>query len=117
MSSPLHSTDSRSKDEKEEIDMRSRVAIVPDLSQDVFEGTLDPIYEAKAKILNDAIQEIGMGRYQVITPIHICLLQNLYLHVQWHLFFVAGFGWFSYVGSTHIQNNKNKKATVTTFGP
>ena len=29
------------------------------------EGTIDPIYQAKAMILNDALQEIGMGRYQV----------------------------------------------------
>jgi len=28
-----------------------------------FEG-LDPAYQAKASILNEAIQEIGMGRYQ-----------------------------------------------------
>jgi len=27
--------------------------------------SLDPIYVAKAKILNDAFREIGMGRYQV----------------------------------------------------
>ena len=27
-------------------------------------GSLDPIYEAKAKVLNKAIQDIGMGRYQ-----------------------------------------------------
>jgi hypothetical protein len=27
--------------------------------------SLDPIYVAKAKILNDAFSEIGMGRYQV----------------------------------------------------
>lgn len=26
------------------------------------EGTLDPVYEAKAHILNNAVQEIGMGR-------------------------------------------------------
>jgi hypothetical protein len=25
---------------------------------------VDPIYQAKARILNDALQEIGMGRYQ-----------------------------------------------------
>jgi len=29
----------------------------------VYEG-LDPAYQAKASILNEAIQEIGMGRYQ-----------------------------------------------------
>lgn len=39
------------------------------------EGSLDPVYAAKARILNKAIQEIGMGRY------------------QWALFVVIGFGW------------------------
>lgn len=29
------------------------------------DSSLDPIYEAKARILNDALQEIGMGKYQV----------------------------------------------------
>jgi hypothetical protein len=28
------------------------------------EGSLDPVYEAKARVLNASIQEIGMGRYQ-----------------------------------------------------
>ncbi|KAI0126944.1 major facilitator superfamily domain-containing protein [Xylariales sp. AK1849] len=40
-------------------------------------GQLDPIYEAKARVLNHAIQNIGMGRY------------------QWQLFTVVGFGWAS----------------------
>ncbi|KAF9805967.1 hypothetical protein IEO21_08879 [Rhodonia placenta] len=45
---------------------------------DLFEqGSVDPIYEAKARLLNHAVREIGMGRY------------------QWYLFVVAGFGWFS----------------------
>lgn len=39
------------------------------------EGTLDPVYEAKARVLNKAIQDIGMGKY------------------QWQLFVVIGFGW------------------------
>ncbi|CAE7213630.1 hypothetical protein PTNB85_07026 [Pyrenophora teres f. teres] len=39
------------------------------------DGSLDPVYEAKAKVLNKAIQDIGMGRY------------------QWQLFVVIGFGW------------------------
>ncbi|PHH60030.1 hypothetical protein CDD81_2198 [Ophiocordyceps australis] len=38
---------------------------------------LDPAYEAKARILNRAIREIGMGFY------------------QWQLFVVVGFGWAS----------------------
>ncbi|RFU74334.1 major facilitator superfamily transporter [Trichoderma arundinaceum] len=40
-------------------------------------GALDPVYEAKAKVLNRAIQDIGMGWY------------------QWQLFCVVGFGWAS----------------------
>jgi len=33
---------------------------------DLYEdGFNDPIYQAKARILNRAIQDIGMGRYQV----------------------------------------------------
>ena len=26
---------------------------------------VDPVYQAKARLLNDAIQEVGMGKYQV----------------------------------------------------
>ncbi|KZO98889.1 MFS general substrate transporter [Calocera viscosa TUFC12733] len=52
---------------------------LPELEADTTnilpEGATDPIYLAKAKIINDALQEIGMGKY------------------QWHLFGVAGFGW------------------------
>ncbi|KAL8946380.1 MAG: hypothetical protein Q9183_007916 [Haloplaca sp. 2 TL-2023] len=28
------------------------------------EGSVDPVYQAKARALNDAIQQIGMGKYQ-----------------------------------------------------
>lgn len=37
-------------------------------TKDVYdegESGVDPVYQAKARILNDALQEIGMGRYQV----------------------------------------------------
>lgn len=40
-------------------------------------GSVDPVYEAKARLLNQAILDIGMGRY------------------QWQLFVVIGFGWAS----------------------
>jgi hypothetical protein len=30
----------------------------------VLNGAVDPVYEAKARVLNKAIQDIGMGRYQ-----------------------------------------------------
>ena len=29
------------------------------------EGSVDPVYQAKAHVLNQAIQDIGMGKYQV----------------------------------------------------
>ena len=40
-------------------------------------GSVDPVYQAKAELLNGVIQEIGMGKY------------------QWHLFIVTGFGWLA----------------------
>ncbi|KAF8074178.1 MFS general substrate transporter [Lyophyllum atratum] len=48
------------------------------LTENIFTSdAVDPVYQAKARILNDAIQEIGMGRY------------------QWGLFVVTGFGWLA----------------------
>jgi MFS family permease len=41
------------------------------------EGTTDPVFEAKAQVLNNHIQQIGMRKY------------------QWMLFGVVGFGWAS----------------------
>ena len=44
----------------------------------LLKGAIDPAYEGKAQVLNNAIQAIGMGRY------------------QWQLFVVVGgFGWAS----------------------
>jgi hypothetical protein len=34
------------------------------------DGALDPVYEAKAKVLNREVQQIGMGRYQWQVSIH-----------------------------------------------
>ena len=38
----------------------------------LLKGSIDPAYEGKAQVLNSAIQDIGMGRY------------------QWQLFIVVG---------------------------
>lgn len=39
------------------------------LTENIFtDDAVDPIYQAKARILNDALQEIGMGRYQWWVP-------------------------------------------------
>lgn len=48
-----------------------------DSVQDLHLDGLDPIYEAKVHALNQAMQEIGMGRY------------------QWILFCLTGFGWMA----------------------
>ncbi len=45
------------------------------VDEDAAIDGVSPVYAAKARVLNRAIQEIGMGRY------------------QWQLFFVIGFGW------------------------
>ncbi|KAG5643719.1 MFS sugar transporter [Asterophora parasitica] len=56
-------------------DTKDEVRVV---TEDLFtDDAVDPVYQAKARILNDAIQEIGMGRY------------------QWGLFVVTGFGWLA----------------------
>ncbi|KAL8696948.1 MAG: hypothetical protein Q9201_007395 [Fulgogasparrea decipioides] len=49
------------------------VKTTPVLDQD----SVDPVYQAKAHVLNNAIQQIGMGKY------------------QWELFVLVGFGWAS----------------------
>ncbi|KAK4116191.1 MFS general substrate transporter [Canariomyces notabilis] len=53
------------------------VSIVSDDNAIILKGQLDPVYEEKARVLNRAIQKIGMGWY------------------QWQLFVVVGFGWAS----------------------
>jgi MFS family permease len=77
-------------------------------------GSLDPVYEAKARVLNKAIQDIGMGRYQwqVITtkllslPSSMNAFQSAYAPEssrpplkaysnKIQLFIVIGFGWAS----------------------
>ncbi|CAO1603629.1 hypothetical protein XANCAGTX0491_007210 [Xanthoria calcicola] len=61
------------KDEPEFIDTNSLddTKTTPVLDQ----GSVDPVYQAKAHVLNNAIQQIGMGKY------------------QWELFVLVGFGW------------------------
>ena len=64
------------------------------VTQDLYEeGTLDPVYQAKARLVSAAIQEIGMGKYQVRAIITITIDDTD--PQQWYLFIVAGFGWFA----------------------
>ncbi|KIK22073.1 hypothetical protein PISMIDRAFT_23818 [Pisolithus microcarpus 441] len=62
MSSPASPHDISLKEKDGEV----RVDVLQAGTQDIYSGeSLDPVYHAKAKILNNAIQEIGMGKYQV----------------------------------------------------
>ena len=55
------------------------------------EGSVDTVYQAKARILNQALQEIGMGGYQVRDPtyfprdnyISFNLVESLLCHGSW----------------------------------
>ena len=76
------------------------VAVFDDELKDVYfgeESGVDPVYYAKARILNSAIQEIGMGKYQVcagdlLREVYRILTSRVF---QWFLFNLAGFGWMS----------------------
>lgn len=48
-----------------------------EIEDDLASGGHDTAYDKKSKVINKAIQDIGMGRY------------------QWQLFVLAGFGWFA----------------------
>ncbi|RDX53512.1 MFS general substrate transporter [Lentinus brumalis] len=82
-SSDAIATDAKSPAFKEtSVDPEAAESVFPMYAgtHDIFEGdedAVDPVYQAKARVLNAAFQEIGMGKY------------------QWWLFFVGGFGWFT----------------------
>lgn len=50
---------------------------LPPSGVDVIENRSDGLITGKAKVINLAIQDIGMGRY------------------QWELFILCGFGWLA----------------------
>lgn len=76
-------------------------------TKDVYdegESGVDPVYQAKARILNDAFQEIGMGRYQVRTEspsgltTKLTLLRvvvSIYRHGVWLVLVSAEFNGYS----------------------
>ncbi|KAJ6492679.1 MFS general substrate transporter [Mycena vulgaris] len=60
------------------------------------DDVVDPIYQAKARVLNNALQDIGMGRYQgCISCSHFTWRLFRSCLVQWGLFVVTGFGWLA----------------------
>jgi hypothetical protein len=63
---PDMSDDLASNSEKHKNDVvTAELEIQADTENVYGHDSLDPLYAAKAKILNDSLQEIGMGKYQV----------------------------------------------------
>ena len=61
-----HSSASMSNTEMEKEHLPSVNSASDPTLVDLFSNeTVDPVYQAKAHVLNQAIQEIGMGKYQV----------------------------------------------------
>lgn len=50
-------------------DKASAHEIKADTKNIYTDDAIDPIYQAKGHILNDALQEIGMGKYQVCNRV------------------------------------------------
>lgn len=67
-STPLaEMADDRASSEKHKGDVVTSELVIQADTENVYDehDSLDPVYAAKAKILNDSLQEIGMGKYQV----------------------------------------------------
>jgi hypothetical protein len=71
---PTHSAD-KNNYANDDVTLSGDTYTIHSAKEEAVIDGVDPIYAAKARVLNAAIQEIGMGRY------------------QWQLFFVIGFGW------------------------
>jgi hypothetical protein len=74
MSQPVHANEKASITSARD---GARHGHVDDL-YDEADGVVDPVYHAKARILNDALQEIGMGKYQVCTFLSLFALGTDY---------------------------------------
>jgi hypothetical protein len=59
---------SPSVDSVKSLSFRPTILSVQDLHD---EGSVDPVYHAKARVLNQALQEIGMGKYQVRVSVYL----------------------------------------------
>ena len=85
---------SPSLNDKPKLDVKNAEVYKITITQDLYEeGTLDPVYQAKARLVSAAVQEIGMGKYQVCAIMIIATFDTE--RGQWYLFIVAGFGWFA----------------------
>lgn len=74
------------------VDAADDEAIIP-------KGALDPVYEAKARILNRAVSFVSFSSLMLLIGGALtlsCQIQDLGMgRYQWELFVVIGFGWAS----------------------
>jgi len=76
MSSPVEKLEYESEKTRFDKDHETKPN-VPGLTEDIYaEGSLDAEYQHKARVLNDAIQEIGMGKYQVCGRVFLSATPN-----------------------------------------
>ena len=76
-----------------DVSMESATSSIENLYK---EGVLDPVYHAKTLVLNRALQEIGMGKYQVnFDYMAFVKLPLLTYCCKYMLLLVAGMGWFA----------------------
>lgn len=66
---PSYPPDFKDVDEKKLVPLSAAETKMAPVQQshDIYEedDSVDPVYHAKARVLGDAFQEIGMGKYQV----------------------------------------------------
>ena len=67
--------------EKETLSTAGSSSSDPTLVDLFSDETVDPVYQAKARILNQAIQKIGMGKYQVSCRINYAFFDRFGIYL------------------------------------
>lgn len=60
------------------------------------QGTIDPVYEAKARVLNHAVSPVVPHEHRKVRSVRLTRSQIQEIGMgwyQWQLFIVVGFGW------------------------
>ena len=72
---------------------------------DLFsDETVDPIYQANAHVLNQAIQKIGMGKYQVSCRINYSFFDRFGICLLVVSYCGPGFGWVAYAFTVPVYS-------------
>lgn len=63
-------------------------------TRNFYGSSVSDSYRMKSEIMNQCMEEIGMGRRDSPAPLEYCLLTHKDRY-QWELFVVSGFGWIT----------------------